>query len=184
MITSGLNETDDVTTGNTKGSTFSSLSASRGPMSDRVSDEIAYFDRFWKYDFWSAIFFLRSKTSSFKLKYKKDVCVGFNKKKEPIFKKKEFLAEQCLETKYPTSETIDYPERAKGMLGTKHGPISEQIGIPKSEAASIMGFSNYRTMRMRKAVEDKEFPELAYENGVDSETKQETTEGEPSKKKV
>jgi hypothetical protein len=184
MVTSGLNETDDVTTGNTKGSTFSSLSASRGPMSDRTSDEIAYFDRFWKHDFWSAIFYLRSKVnSSFKLKYKRNVCIGFTKKGKPILKKKTFLAEQCIEVSYPTSETINYSERAKGMLGTKHGPISEQIGTPKSLAANVMGIGNYRTQRMRKAVEDEEYPTLEYENGIDAEKKQEKTEGEPSKNK-
>ena len=59
MVTSGLNEPEDVTTGQSKG-TFASVKESRGPMSDRISDEIAYFERFLRYDFWANIFFLKS----------------------------------------------------------------------------------------------------------------------------
>ena len=60
MVSAGLNESADVMTGTPSGP-YSSVKATRGPMTDRISDEIAYFDRYLKYDFWSAIFFIRSK---------------------------------------------------------------------------------------------------------------------------
>jgi hypothetical protein len=50
MITSGLNEAADVTTGTASG-TFASIKATRGPMGDRISDEVAYFERFLRFDF-------------------------------------------------------------------------------------------------------------------------------------
>jgi len=46
MATSGWNEAADVTTGTVKG-TYASVNATRGPMSDRTSDEVADFDRFY-----------------------------------------------------------------------------------------------------------------------------------------
>ncbi len=64
MITGGLNEPEDVSSGQSKG-TFASVKASRGPMSDRISDEVAYFERFLKYDFYRAVFHIKSKISGF-----------------------------------------------------------------------------------------------------------------------
>jgi len=56
MAISGLNEPEDVTLGGSS-KPYGSVKASRGPMSDRISDEIAYFDRFAKYDFGGAYSF-------------------------------------------------------------------------------------------------------------------------------
>jgi len=180
LVTTGLNEPEDVSTGSSKG-TYASIKASRGPASDRVSDEIAYFERWLKYDFWSAIFFLRSSVTDFPSFFPMKEAVGF-KNKEPIFRKVKKSPEQIIEIDFPTSETIDFESRAKGLLGVKHGPIAESLGISNKEVARRMGFNSYGRMRLDKATEDELYPDLVY--SVDSESMQENTEGEPSKQEA
>jgi hypothetical protein len=75
--------------------------------------------------------------------------------------------------------------RVKAMLGVKHGPMSEQLGIPNREIANRLGIGGYGKARLEKATEDDRYPELAYDVGVDSaEGIQERTEGEPGKSKA
>lgn len=182
MVASGLNEASDVMTGTSKGS-FSSVNATRAPMSDRISDEIASFERFLKYDFWHSILFLRSQVSTFKFEYSVDDVVGFKNGKEVIkqVKKPAFV---FVDINFPISHTIDFEAITKGLLGVKHGPVSETLGIPNKEIAKWLGINNYGRMRQRKAMEDKKYPELVY--AIDAEMLQEKVEGESSatKKKV
>jgi hypothetical protein len=180
MVSSGLNEPGDIMTGSSKGS-FASVNATRAPMSDRTSDEIASFERFLKYDFWHSVLFLRSKITDFSFTYKVDDCVGFNNGKE-IIKPVEKEAYELVDINFPISQTIDFEAITKGLLGVKHGPISETLGIPNKEIAKKLGIDNYGRMRQKHAIEKKKYPELVY--GVDAETLQETVEGEkPAKKK-
>lgn len=180
MVTSGLNEASDVTTGTSSG-TFASVKASRGPMSDRTSDEVADFDNFQKYDFWGSIFFLKSKIIDFPSHFSVNEAVSFDDKGEPVFKRKRIRPEQLIDISYPISETANFEGRAKGLLGVKHGPVSESIGVPASEVAKRMGLGGWARGRLRKATEDKNYPELVY--NVDAESLQETVEGEPGKTK-
>lgn len=182
LITAGLNEPEDISTGASR-APYASVKASRGPYSDRMSDEIAYFERFLKYEFWAAIFYLRSKVARFPTKFKVKEATSFDEKGEAKFETVSKPAEQLIEFSFPTSEVIDYEARAKGLLGTKHGPVAEQIGIPNSEVARRMGFGGYGRLRLQKATEDERYPELIYSAGVDAESVQETVEGEPGKKK-
>jgi len=181
MVASGLNEPEDILTGTSRNS-FSSVKASRGPFSDRISDEIAYFDRFLRYDFWGSIFFLRSQMIDFPLKFKVEEAIGF-KNKKPEYKKVPKLAMQLIETSYPSSDAIDFEGRAKGLLGVKHGPIAEQLGVSNKWVADRIGVGGYSKQRLAKATEDKKFPELVYEGGVDAESMQEKAEGEKRKVK-
>jgi len=181
MVTSGLNEPADVTTGTAKG-TFASVKASRGPMSDRTSDEVSYWDTFQKYDFWGSVFFLKSKINDFPAYFHINEAYAFDDKGKPKFKKKKKRPEQLVDISYPISETADFEGRAKGLLGVKHGPVSESVGVPASEVAKRMGLGGYARMRLRKATEDENYPELVY--SVDAESLQETIEGEPKKKKA
>jgi len=182
MIASGLNEPDDILTGTNKG-TYASVKASRGPMSDRTADEIAYFDRWLKYDFWSAVFFLKGEVGKFPKFFSMKEAVGFDKSKKPIFRSVKKRPEQLIEISYPVSETIDFEGRARGLLGVKHGPITEQAGIANSEVAKRLGFGGYGRLRLKKATEDEKYPELEYEMGVDAESTQEK-KIEPGKKPV
>ena len=166
MATSGMNEPEDIATGQAKG-TYASIKASRGPMSDRTSDEAEYFRRFMTYDLWSAIFFLRSAVSKFPETFKVREAVEF-KGKEPKFKDVEYKPERLIEITFPTSEVVDYETRAKALLGTKHGSTKEQLGIPLDEIAKKMGFGNYKRLRLRSATEDDMYPELKPEEDQES----------------
>lgn len=231
MVASGLNEPSDVMTGSSKG-TFASVKASRGPMSDRVADEMAEFERFLRYDFWGSIFFLKVSMGFLPPTFPVKEVVGFKepiKKKKPeepkpapvakkdekdakkfaddsepdpkkedpkkpmpepeeepeeedrnIYKVKQKKPEQLVDISFPVSETIDLETRTKALLGVKHGPMSENLGIPYSDIARRIGFGgSYGRLRKRQATEKHKYPELVYATeGVDQESKQEDQEGE------
>jgi hypothetical protein len=182
LITAGLNEPEDISTGASR-APYASVKASRGPYSDRMADEIAYFERFLKHEFLAGIFYLKSKVTRFASKFKVREATSFDENGEPKFETVSKSPQHLVDISFPTSEVIDYEARAKGLLGTKHGPVGAQIGIPNSEVAKRMGFGGYGRLRLKKATEDEKYPELVYEAGVDAESVQETVEGEPKKKK-
>lgn len=179
MITSGLNEAADVTTGTASG-TFASIKATRGPMSDRISDEVAYFERFLRFDFWGSIFFLKSAVGAFPENFSVREAVEF-KNGKPKIKSVIYRPEKLIDFSFPVSETIDYESRAKAFLGSKHGPMNETVGLPNKDLANQLGFGGYGRRRLRKATEDEKYPKLVYT--LDAESLQERTEGEPSRKK-
>lgn len=180
MVTSGLNEPEDIATGQSKG-TFASVKASRGPMSDRTSDEIAYFERFLKYDLFASIFFLKSSVSDFPSLIKKKEVVDF-KKGEPVFETVSRRPEFFIDITFPVSETNDAEARARAYLGVKHGSTNDTLGIPNSEIAKKMGFGNYKKLRMAHATEQEDYPELILT--ADAESTQEKSETEPSRPKL
>lgn len=163
MITAGLNMPEDMITGQAKG-TKSSIGASRPPQADRISDEIAYFDRFLKFDFWSSIFFLRNAMDpSFKLKYPTSVVTGFTGEGEsmkPVVKTRLLSAEHLIEIAYPVSEISDMSGRVSALCGVKHGSLNATLGIPNEAVAKKLGFGNYHTLRLRAAAEESMYPKL------------------------
>jgi hypothetical protein len=187
MVSAGLNESADVLTGTPTGP-YSSVKATRGPMTDRISDEIAYFDRYLKHDFWSSIFFIKFKMGEMPEKITVKEAVEFNGSEgtdadpKPTFVDVQKLPEQLVDITYPVSEVSEYESKARAFLGVKHGPIVESLGIPNSDIARKMGFGGYARARLRKATEDDKYPKLKYEAGVDAESEQETSEGEPGSK--
>lgn len=180
MITAGLNEPEDVSTGQAKG-TFASVKASRGPMSDRISDEVAYFERFLKHDFWGNLFFLRSSVTDFPTTFEVNEAIGWsdNEEKTPIMKKVKKKPEMLIDICFPTSEDVDYEGRAKAFLGVKHGSTNRTLGISNETIAKKMGVGSYRRERLRTATENETMPKL--ESETDQESVQEITEGEPAK---
>jgi len=174
MVTSGLNEPEDVSTGQAKG-TFASVKASRGPMSDRTSDEIAYFERFLKYEFYRAIFFLKSKVSDFPEVFPIKMAVDFDDKQKPIFKKIKRKPEFLIDITFPGSEVTDAESRARAYLGVKHGSIYDTLGIPNNDIAKKLGFGNYRKLRLIHATEEERYPKL--EPPIDAAGEQLDTEG-------
>jgi hypothetical protein len=178
MITSGLNEAADVTTGTASG-TFASIKATRGPMGDRISDEVAYFERFLRFDFWGSIFFLKSAIGAFPETISIKEAVDF-KGGKPKFKTIARRPEKLIDFSFPISETIDYESRAKAFLGSKHGPMNETVKLPNQDLSNQLGFGGYGRRRLRKATEDERYPKLVYT--LDAESLQEKTEGEPSRK--
>ena len=158
MVTGGLDEPEDISTGQSKG-TFASVKASRGPMSDRTSDEIAYFERFLKFDFYRAVFFLKSKLTNFPSIFSAKVAVDF-KAQEPVFKTVKRPPEFLVDIAFPVSEMNDAEKWARAYLGVKHGSVFDTLGIPNYEIAKKMGFGNYRRLRLAQATEQEKYPEL------------------------
>ncbi|TRO55560.1 hypothetical protein E2P64_06895 [Candidatus Bathyarchaeota archaeon] len=181
MISSGLNEPEDIMTGRAS-SSFASVKASRGPMSDRTADEASYFKNWYINDFWGSIFFLRSAVSKFPATFDVKEAIGWTQSQEPKFKTIKRRPEELIKISFPVSEMIDLESRARALLGVKHGPIAETLGISNETVAERMGFGGYEKERLKKATEDDKYPELVYETGsVDSEQIQEGAEGEPKK---
>ncbi len=177
MVTSGMNEPADVSTGEAKG-TYASIRATRGPMSDRISDEIAYFDRFLKYDFYKAIFFLKSVVSDFPSTFKVKEVVDF-KDQKPIEKEIDRRPEDLIQITYPVSEMIDAESRARAYLGVKHASTFDVMGIPNEEIAKRLGFGNYKNLRLKHEMEKKKYPELLPPVDPESIQEQKLPDGKP-----
>ncbi|MHA1146409.1 MAG: hypothetical protein ACTSRW_16855, partial [Candidatus Helarchaeota archaeon] len=157
LITAGLNRPEDMVTGQTSGDTFSGVKASRGPAADRISDEITYFERFLRFTFWRTIFFLRSKTTSFKNEYKVREVVSF-KNKKPITKTVTKKAYELVDFDFPTSEVSDIEAKTKAYLGVNHQSLAETLGIPNADIAKRLGFSNYPKRRLLYETDKETYP--------------------------
>lgn len=183
MVVSGLNTPEDMVTGVTKGSTFSGVNATRGPQADRVSDQIAYFERFLTYDFWRSIFVLSSSVSSFPKVIKRREAVDF-KNKKPVFKNVLRKPWELLDIEFPVSTMSDPESTAKAILGVKHGPLKEALGVSNRDSAAKMGMGGYKQMRLRAAEEDEIYPDLpsSYEIELGSETTGKKESGEEQEK--
>lgn len=158
MVTSGMNEPADVSTGESKG-TYASIKATRGPMSDRISDEVAYFERFLLYDFYRAFFFLKSTVSDFPSTFKVTEVIDFQNQK-PIERELDRKPEDLIQICFPVSEMIDAESRARAYLGVKHASTYDVLGVPNEEIAKKMGIGNYKKLRLQHATEEKKYPEL------------------------
>ena len=167
MITSGLNRPEDMVTGQTKGDTFSGINASRGPQADRGQHEIAFFERFIKYDFWRNIFVLKNKIDNFPLKYKVRKAYEF-KDKEAKFKNVIFPPWELIDFDFPMSEIGDVEGKARAYLGVKHPSVVEVLGIPRSIIAKKLGFAKYMKNRLQYETEEEELPDLPLTAELDS----------------
>jgi hypothetical protein len=179
MVTGGLNEPEDVTSGQSKG-TFASVKASRGPMSDRMSDEIAYFERFLRYDFYRAVFFLRSAVTSFPSTFKRREAVDFKNKKAK-FKDIERKPHELIEIAFPVSEVNDAETRAKAYLGVKHGSVYDTLGVSNKTIAEKLGIGNYRRERLQQATEEDRYPELIPTEDAESAQEKKIEPGKKAK---
>ncbi len=159
MVTSGLNEPEDISTGQAKG-TFASVKMSRGPLYDRISDEMAYFERFLKHDFYGNIFFLKTAVSDFPEIFKIREAVDF-KDGIPIYENIKKRPEFLVDITFPNSEMIDTEGKARTFLGVKHGSTNDVLGIPNSIITKKLGIGGtYRKLRLQQATETKDYPAL------------------------
>jgi len=175
FVFSGLNVSDDSLMGRSNRNK-SSLSETHGTQTDRIQDEIANLEPFLRFDFWDNIFFLSSAVSTFKYEYNVMRAVDFDKNKNPIFKRKKYTAGWLIDFSFPQSQNSGVAERVTAYLGSKHGPVTKSLGIPAEEVAKRLGFSSYRSLRLRAAEEEAKYPELTY--GIDEESVQEKEEAE------
>ena len=187
MVTSGLNKPEDMVTGVTKGSTFSGIKASRGPQSDRTADEIAYFERFLRYDFWRGIFFLRSSVTDFPTEFEVQEATEFVDK-EPKMQTLVKKIHKLITFEFPTSEVTDAEAKARAYLGVKHPSVIEVLGIPREDVAKKLGFGSYKKKRLLYSTEAETLPDLpttaeletqqakSQEGSVEGTTKKESLE--------
>lgn len=181
MVSSGTNEPLDVMTGRASG-TFATVRAQRGPMSDRTSDEAAYFKRYLQFDFWGSVFFLMAAAGKLQPTYPTRVPTGFRKEGDDKKLNTRIVQKEphwFLEISFPVSESIDLEGRVRAVFGVKHGSLAENIGMPHKEMAERIGVGNYRRMRLERAMEEENYPDLPLT--IDQEAVQETLEAEPSK---
>jgi len=176
MVSSGLNKPQDMMTGDYR-STYASVKASQGPQSDRTYDDLSYFYRFLQ-TFWRGVFKIRSAVTGFKEHRYIDEVIGY-KDKDPIYKRIKRPSYKLVDICLPVSKLEDLESTAKALLGTKHGSVVDTLGIPPSEIAKRMGFSNYDYMRRRSSSELEHYPELI--STSDAESVQESKEAEPPK---
>ena len=192
MVSAGLNEPEDVTMGSSK-SSFSSVKASRGPMSDRDSDEINWWEKYLRYDFWGSIFFLRSSIrEDFPETFQVKEAIRFEETGEtddqedpivePVMKNVARKPEQLIEINFPVSEVTEIESRARAYLGVKHGSVADTLHIPRKEIAKRLGFNNYYRLQLQHATEGKKYPKFI--DNLDQESVQESTEAEPSPSKI
>ena len=172
MISSGLQKTQDQIVGDYS-SSYASVRAAQGPQGDRINDELAYFKNFLTYTFWRSILYLRHAVTDLKWYKRVEETVDFNggepikkKVKKPIYK----LVDICL----PISALENIESTATALLGSKHGSVIDTLGIPPSEVAKRLGFTNYHELRRMSSSEYEKYPEVL--SGVDQESEQETRE--------
>ena len=166
MITSGLNKPEDMITGQSNG-TYGSVKASRGPESDRNANRREDFELFLRYDFFKYAFLLSSKMKKIKLEREEKAVIDF-KEGEPVDGTVKKSIWESLEILFPVSEVSDVESTTKALLGVKHGSLADTLGIPRSVIAAKLGMTNYRSLRLKAATEEKYYPKLAL-SAVDSD---------------
>jgi hypothetical protein len=165
MITSGLNKPEDMVTGQSNG-TYGSVKASRGPESDRNRNKQHDFEIFLRYDFFRPAFLLNSAITGMEIEREEDIVEDFKDQKE-VFGKEMVPIWESMEVVFPSSEVSDMESATKGLMGVKHGSLADTLGVPLSAIAEKLGFTNYRSLRAKHAVESKKYPELS--SGLEEE---------------
>ena len=166
---------EDVLTGSSSGTKFSGAKLSRGPASDRLQDQISDLERFLVHGFWRGALWLHSKVEGMPWEYKKKKAYKFEEG-EPKFKNFKLMAHKTVEINFPISEMGDLEAKARALLGVKHGPVTEQLGMSMTEVASHLGFQNYNQSRLDAATEEDTYPEL--KTAAEIEAGQETGDAE------
>lgn len=159
MISAGLNTPEDVMTGSSSGTTYSGAKLSRGPVADRIQDQTINLERWLIFSFWRSIFCLNNKVTGLPLKYKEKKAYKFEGKK-PKFRSVQTEIHKLVSINFPLTEMGDIESKAKSMLGVQHGPITETLGVSKSDVAGSLGFPDYNETRLKTATEDETYPEL------------------------
>jgi len=165
MVTSGLNTSDHALTGKSSGSTFAGVKETGKSATDRMQNEIEYFERFLRYDFWRHIFYIKNALDpKFKIEFNvKEVWDFEEESGEPKFSTVTKKAHDLIYFDFPTSEVQNVVEKANAYLGSKHAAVTDSLGIPYSTVAKRLGFSSYPYLRLKKASEDAKYPELLTE---------------------
>ena len=177
MVSAGLNTSEDQMTGSSSGQTYSGVKMSRGPINDRIHDQVADLQRFMVYGFWRAALFLYSKTGHMPWTVSMNKAYKFENKK-PKFKKVQVEAHETISINFPSSEMGDMEAKVKALLGVKHGALTTTLGISNEEVANMLGIQSYHKSRLKAATETELYPETL--DDIAAEQIAELT-GEPGK---
>lgn len=167
MVTSGLNRPEDMVLGGSMSGSKSGIQATRGPQSDRTQDQIAYFERFLRFEFWRSVLLLCSRSGYLKEKYKLKEAIEF-KNQKPVFKDISKKGYQLIDFEFPQSEVADIEGKARALLGVKHGSVAESLGIPHKDIAKKLGFGSYYKKRLIFSTEEEIFPKTPLAIAIDA----------------
>lgn len=167
MVTSGLNRPEDMINGSTSSGSKAGIQATRGPQSDRTQDQLAYFERFLRFEFWRSILLLCYRSGHLEETYKLKEATEF-KNREPIFKDVVKKGYKLLDFEFPQSEVSDIEGKARALLGVKHGSVAESLGIPHTDIAKKLGFGSYYKKRLMFATEEDIFPKTPLAIAIDA----------------
>lgn len=159
MVSAGLNTSEDMMTGSSSGQTYGGVKMSRGPISDRIMDQVADLEAFMVHGFWRGAMWLHSKTGHMNWTVSDSKAYKFEDG-EPKFKKFQVEAHETVSINFPTSEMGDLESKVKALMGVKHGALSQTLGISNEDSARRLGFQNYHKSRLKLATEDKYYPKL------------------------
>lgn len=167
LISAGLNVPEDVMTGSSSGSTYGGVKMSRGPVTDRIQDHIINLDRWLIHGFWRGVLWLHSQVNGLPWEYSTKVVYKFDSDGKAKLKTKKLQMHKTISITHPVSASVDLESTARALLGVKHGPVSEQLGIPKSAIAKALGFSDYNKARLAYATEEATLPALPLSNQLE-----------------
>lgn len=167
MISAGLNTAEDVLTGSSSGTTYSGARLSRGPLADRVKDDIIELERYLIHTFWRGTFFLHCEKTGTSWSFKQKQAYKFENG-VPKFKMKTLEGYRTIEISWPQSEMSEVESKSRALMGVKHGPVTEQLGISAKETAKQLGFQNYYKQRLESATEEETFPKLVESAVIES----------------
>lgn len=185
MVSAGLNAPEDVLTGNSGGSSYAAVKASRGPMSDRTSDITYEFATFLRYEFWGHALWIQGEMGVLPKTFKKKVGDTF-KNKKAVFAMIDVPAHDMLDIGFPISDMMDMEPIVRAIMGVKHGSLNAQLGISNAELASRLGIADYTIQRLNSEMEKEDLPELQPEVDQDAamqEGQQEKQKGSGEAKK-
>jgi hypothetical protein len=167
MVTSGLNRPEDMVLGGSMSGSKSGIQATRGPQSDRTQDQIAYFERFLRFEFWRSVFLLCYRSGKMEEHYTLKEATSFEKR-EPVFKKVKKKSYQLIDFEFPQSEVSDIEAKARALLGVKHGSVAESLGIPHTDIAKKLGFGSYYKRRLVFSTEADVYPKTPLAIAIDA----------------
>lgn len=173
----GMKSPQDLFQGQSSGSTFASLKASRSPLEMEIRNTQYKLKNFLLYEFMRLCFFVRSNIGKFPDTFKKDEVADFREGK-PEFKTIDVEPIELIELTFPE---ISFDEKIEGKanayLGSKHLGL-RAIGVSDERIAEQMGIGDLVRQKALQALEERKYGKLKV---VLDEQKKAASEAPPAK---
>lgn len=151
---SGVRSPQDLFQGQSSGSTYASLRASRSPLEVEIKNMQYKLSNFLKYEFLRAIFLVAARLGKMSETFKKEDIKEF-KEGVPQFTSVDVEPIELVELTFPE---ISFEEKLEGKagayLGSKHAGL-RSLGISDKRIAEKMGISDLARQRAERALEEK-----------------------------